>query len=137
VERGPLVFSLRIGESWSKLRQTGPVTDWEVFPTSPWNYALRLDPAAPAASFEVEEAPIGAQPFNATAPPVLLRAKARRLPQWLMVDDSAAPPPVSPVSPDPKPKAPDSNPDTTATLIPYGAARLRITSFPVLTNGAR
>ncbi|MEI9970801.1 MAG: hypothetical protein WDO73_01425 [Ignavibacteriota bacterium] len=27
VERGPLVYSLGIGESWSKLKQTGPVTD--------------------------------------------------------------------------------------------------------------
>src|SRR5436190_11193506 len=55
VERGPLVFSLRIAESWSRLKQTGPVTDWEVFPTSAWNYGLRGD----ARSFQVREAPVG------------------------------------------------------------------------------
>jgi len=119
VERGPIVYSLRIGESWSKLKQTGPVTDWEVFPTSPWNYGLFANEP-----FEVREMPMARQPFGDN-PPVVLQTKARRLPQWVMVDDSAAPPPMSPVS--------MQRPVTeTVTLIPYGAARLRITSFPVL-----
>jgi hypothetical protein len=124
VERGPLVFSLRIGESWNKLKQTGPVADWEVFPTSPWNYGLRVDTKNPAAAFEVQEAPVARQPFNSSEPPVLLKAKGRRLPQWLIMNDSAAAPPASPVTSRLK--------DEPITLIPYGAARLRITSFPVL-----
>jgi hypothetical protein len=126
VERGPLVYALRIGESWSPLKQTGPVTDFELFPTSPWNYGLRLDEATPAASFQVIEAPVTRQPFNSGAPPVTLTARARRLPQWVVVNDSAAAPPRSPVKAQGK--------DDIVTLIPYGAARLRITSFPVLGN---
>ncbi|MES2392758.1 MAG: beta-L-arabinofuranosidase domain-containing protein, partial [Acidobacteriota bacterium] len=39
VERGPLVFSLPIGESWVKLRDQHLTADWQVFPTTPWNYA--------------------------------------------------------------------------------------------------
>jgi hypothetical protein len=124
VERGPLVYALRIGESWSALRQTGPVTDFEVYPTSAWNYALRVDAANPAGSFEVTEAAVARQPFQNAAPPVTLRAKARRLPQWVVVNDSAAMPPQSPVT--------AAGREETVTLIPYGAARLRITSFPVL-----
>ena len=124
VERGPLVYSLRIGESWSRLKQTGPVTDFEVFPTSPWNYGLRVDAANPAESFQVVDAPVARQPFDRDAPPVSLQVKARRLPQWVIANDSAGPPPQSPVSLQGK--------DETVTLIPYGAARLRITSFPVL-----
>jgi uncharacterized protein len=124
VERGPLVYSLAIGESWSRLKQTGPVTDYEVFPTSPWNFGLRVDGANPAASFQVTEAPVAHQPFERGTPPVSLQVKARRLPQWVISDDSAGPPPQSPVV------APGK--DQTVTLIPYGAARLRITSFPVL-----
>lgn len=46
-ERGPLVFSLNVGESWVKLRDRGMTADWQVFPTAPWNYALNVDPAAP------------------------------------------------------------------------------------------
>jgi hypothetical protein len=38
VERGPLVNALGIREHWRKLKRSGPVTDWEVFPSSPWNY---------------------------------------------------------------------------------------------------
>jgi hypothetical protein len=124
VERGPLVYSLRIGESWSKLKQTGPVADWEVYPTSPWNYGLRVDAQNPSSSFQVHEAPLPRQPFNNSAPPVILEAKARRLPQWVIVNDSAAPPPQSPQT--------SKLADEAITLVPYGAARLRVTSFPVL-----
>jgi len=35
VERGPLVYSLKIGEVWHQVKQTGPATDWEVYPTTP------------------------------------------------------------------------------------------------------
>jgi Beta-L-arabinofuranosidase, GH127 middle domain/Beta-L-arabinofuranosidase, GH127 catalytic domain len=132
VERGPLVYSLRIEESWSKLRQTGPVTDWEVYPASPWNYGLRLDSANPAASFEVAEAPITVQPFSSSHPPVVLKVKALRLPGWVIVDDSAAAPPRSPVVLPAKEEMVNPPKERTVTLIPYGAARLRITSFPVL-----
>jgi hypothetical protein len=124
VERGPLVYSLAIGEAWSPLKQTGPVTDYEVYPTTAWNYGLRVDTANPAAAFEVTESPVARQPFDRHTPPVSLKVNARRLPQWVIVDDSAAAPPQSPVV------APGK--DETVTLIPYGAARLRITSFPVL-----
>jgi len=126
VERGALVFSLAIGESWRKLKQTGPAPDWEVFPTSPWNYALKLDSKSAEASFTVEETPLAQQPFQAGNPPVRLKASARRLPEWLTVHDSAAPPPASPVT--------SRWPEEGITLIPYGGARLRITSFPVLVE---
>ncbi len=124
VERGPLVYSLGIGESWSRIKQTGPVTDFEVYPTSAWNYGLRVDLTDPAASFQVTEAPMARQPFDRKTPPLSIQVKARRLPQWVISDDSAAPPPESPVV--------VRGQDETVTLIPYGAARLRITSFPVL-----
>jgi uncharacterized protein len=132
VERGPLVYSLRISESWSKLRQTGPVTDWEIYPASPWNYGLRINPADPAASFEVEEAPITEKPFDDAHPPVILKVKGLRLPQWVLVDDSAAPPPPSPVSIPAKEDMVHRPNEEPVALVPYASTRLRITSFPVL-----
>ena len=69
MERGPLVFSLKIGESWSRLRQSGPATDWEVYPTTPWNYALVVDQKNAAPSFTVTELPVGDQPFSLEARP--------------------------------------------------------------------
>src|SRR4029077_17971891 len=52
VDRGPLTFSLVIGERWEK---SGPPRwpNWEVFPTTPWNYGLLLEPGDPAASFKL------------------------------------------------------------------------------------
>ena len=72
VERGPLVYSLKIGESWHKIKQTGPSADWEVYPTTPWNYALALD------SFTVKENPVAKQPFDPATPAIEITAKARR-----------------------------------------------------------
>lgn len=128
LERGPLVYSLKVGESWHKLKQTGPATDWEVFPSTPWNYALMLDPKNFGTSFTVREKPMSKQPFSAETAPVEISAQARRLPQWQLVDDSAGPLPVSPVI--------SKRPDEVVTLVPYGAAKLRITAFPYMLPAA-
>ena len=125
VERGPLVFSLKIDESWSPLRKTGPATDWEVYPTTPWNYALVID-ANQTSPFTVTELPVGNQPFSLDGAPVVITAKARRLPQWQIEDDSAGPLPVSPVI--------SKQHIDTISLVPYGAAKLRITAFPFTRN---
>lgn len=126
VERGPLLYSLMMGESWSRLRQTGPATDWEVFPTTPWNYALVINPQESAAPFTVTELPVGDQPFSLKGAPVVITAQARRLPQWQMEDDSAGPLPTSPVT--------SIRQIETITLVPYAAAKLRITVFPFTQN---
>jgi hypothetical protein len=118
IERGPLVYSLKIGESWHKIKQTGPAADWEVYPATPWNYALARG------EMHVTERPIARQPFDATSAPVEITTNARRLPQWTLVDDSPGPLPMSPVT--------SKRPEETVTLVPYGAAKLRITAFPVL-----
>ena len=128
VERGPLVYSLKIGESWHKIRQIGPAADWEVYPITPWNFSLTFDGNTPAKHFEARERPIGAQPFSAEGAPVEIVAKARRLPSWQIVDDSAGPLPVSPL---PAP-ARNLQPEQAITLIPYGSAKLRITAFPYM-----
>lgn len=126
IERGPLVYALRIGETWHKTGQRGPAPEFEVYPASPWNYALQVDAANPAASFTVEELPVERQPFQSGKPPVIIRAKGRRIAEWQLMDDSAAAPPASPVK--------SRRPLETLTLIPYGGARLRVTSFPVLAE---
>ena len=125
VKRGPLLYSLEIGTEWRQIRGEAPHADWEVHPTTAWNYALELDPASPERSFEpVAESEAGPNPFDPEATPVRLRAKGRRLPAWGLERNAAAPPPPSPVS--------TSEPLETLILIPYGAAKLRITEFPTV-----
>ena len=123
VERGPLVFSYGVGESWVKLRTRGMTADWQVYPTTPWNYALSLDAAVPAKSITVTEAEVGEGPFTSRHAPVKLRVKARRLNQWQAEDGAANPLPQSPVASD--------QPEETITLISYAAAKLGVTAFPV------
>ena len=122
VERGPLVFSLGIGEDWVKLRERGMTADWQVFPTAPWNYAVDVDSVAPAKTLQVTEAEVGEGPFTAKHAPVRITAKARKVPEWRAEDGAANPVPQSPVA--------TSQPEETITLIPYAAAKLRITAFP-------
>ena len=122
VERGPLVFSYGIGESWVKLRDRGMTADWQVFPTTPWNYALMVDPASAAHAIAVKESAVGERPFAKEHAPVSLSVKARRLDAWRAEDGVADALAQSPVA--------GNQPEETITLIPYAAAKLRITAFP-------
>jgi len=125
VERGPLVFSYAVGEDWVKMREYGlKAADWQVYPTTPWNYALSIDPATPEASVSVVENPVGANVFDRESVPVHLIAKARQLPDWRAEDGAADPVPMSPVT--------SKAPEEAIKLIPYAAAKLRITAFPQL-----
>jgi hypothetical protein len=127
IERGPLVYSLKINQSWRQEKQTGRSKDWELFPTTPWNYALLLDPANPSPAFTTSEGPIKDQPFSFSAPPVTLITKGRRVPEWELESDSAG---LLPASPMRCAKATCPQPLESLELIPYGAAKLRITAFP-------
>ena len=130
VERGPLVYSLKIGEDWRKVQgkmrnpAIAPAVDWEVHPTTAWNYGLVIDPGKPAA--QVIEKPIGKMPFSADGAPVELKVKGRQLPDWKLVNGVTGPLPASP--------AKSSAPLETLTLIPYGSAKLRITEFPLIAR---
>jgi len=120
VQHGALLFSLPIHERWEKLRDHGLTADWEVYPISAWNYGIEE-----GARFQRIEQPISSIPFSSRSPPVVITTKARPVPTWTTDTDYASAPPVSPVP------LPDGAPEV-VTLIPYGAAKLRITSFPTI-----
>jgi hypothetical protein len=126
IERGPLVYALPIQAEWRKVRdrQNLPFDDWEVYPKSPWNYALSIDRAHPERSVSFENHGPGSVSFSAQRAAVVARLKGRRLPGWGLEKGAAAPPPKSPVSSD--------QPLEDLTLIPYGCTDLRITEFPTL-----
>ena len=126
VERGPLVFSYGIGEDWVKLRDRGMTADWQVYPTTPWNYALAPDSASSSPGFVATESKVGPRPFSAKEAPVKLTVSARKVSAWRAEDGVADPVPQSPVV--------SEEPVETITLIPYAAAKLRITAFPQLKS---
>jgi hypothetical protein len=125
IERGPLVFSLPIGESWVKLCDRGMTADWQVFPTSQWNYALSGSVRGSGA-IEAREHQVGDSPFSLKEAPMNLLVRARQMPTWRAVDGAADPVPPSPAA--------SSEKEETITLVPYGTAKLRITSFPELRS---
>lgn len=127
LNRGPLTFSLRIGEEYQRFepnRFRDPWPAFEILPTTPWNYALQAD------SWQVRTKPWPADdlPFTHAGAPVELTAQARKLPNWredhLGLVDKLQPSPVK-----------STEPLETVTLIPMGAARLRLSALPVLGDG--
>ena len=128
VNRGPLSYSLKIGENWSRYGGTDRWPAYEVFPTTPWNYGLLVDRERPESSFVmVAKATVPRQPFTPDNAPVELRARGKRIPNWRVVNNSAGKLQPSPV------RSPE--PTEEIVLIPMGCARLRISSFPTIGEG--
>lgn len=126
VQFGPLVFALPVKELWQKLRGEDPYADWEIYPGSPWNYGLSLQ-ASKLAEVVLNE--VTKQPFLAAQAPVQLIVKGKRVPTWRLEQNSAAPPPLGPVQ--------TISAIEDITLVPYGAARLRIAEFPTVAERGR
>ncbi len=127
VDCGPLTYSLQIRERYVRHGGTDRWPAWDIFPDSPWNYGLELPTRNPTRAFRLVERPWPAddQPWRWDAAPVQLKARGRRIPAWTLdarglvheVQDS----PVR-----------SREPVEEITLIPMGAARLRISAFPVI-----
>jgi hypothetical protein len=147
VNYGPLTFSLKIDEQWTRYGGTDAWPEWEVRPKTAWNYGLVLNESDPANSIEIlkNRQPLAPNPFlvgespesqevahvhRPQTSPIALRVKAKKIPAWKIdrfglvgkLQDS----PVK-----------SEGPAETVMLIPMGAARLRLSTFPVIGIGPK
>jgi hypothetical protein len=133
VNYGPITFSVDIQEKWTKFGDynNNPAwPSWAAYPESPWNYGLVLNAADPAKSFKVVRVKpeADAAVFTPAWASIELKVKAKSIPGWKADKDNV----VGLLQPSP---VLSDQPEQTITLIPMGAARLRITSFPTIGTG--
>ena len=145
---GPLTFSLKIIENYkmmdsrkaamddSKWQANADASKWpayEIFPGSAWNYGLVLNEGSLEKEFTVIKRPypVGSLPFAQEAVPIVIKARAERIPGWTIDQYGLCGLlPESPVDV-------EEGTVETVDLIPMGAARLRISAFPTVATGPR
>jgi len=129
VERGPLVYSHSPEETWTRVNADKPHRelphgDFEVRPSTPWNYGLLLDPERPELGLEFRERAVGELPFSPEGAGMDATVRGRRLPSWQVAHGWAAETAPGPQS--------SEEPLEELTLIPYGCTNIRVTEFPRL-----
>ncbi|MBC6110860.1 beta-L-arabinofuranosidase domain-containing protein [Pedobacter fastidiosus] len=128
IERGPMVYALEISSA-SKIIKEHSVkgfADYEIKPTSPWNYGLVLNNGAISKAIKIEKTVMPENPFDGIKTPIKLKLKAKRIPEWGMAYNniSAFDVPFSPVL--------SNEQEEEITLIPYGAESIRLSCFPTI-----
>ena len=142
INYGPLTFSLKIKENYkqvdskknlqqdSKWQPGADQTKWpafEIYPASSWNYGLNLNSEPLTDQFKIikKQWPANNFPFTQNAVPIEIEAKGKLIPQWTLDKyELCGVLPQSPVT--------VSTKEEEIKLIPMGAARLRISAFPVV-----
>ena len=143
VNYGPLTYSLLIKEDYKKMdSKASAIGDshwqanvdeskwpsYEIYPASAWNYGLLLNKDTASSFTVVKKAwPKNNFPFTQASVPIEIKAKGKQIPNWKIDQHGLCDTlPQSPVN--------VSTAEENITLIPMGAARLRISSFPVIKN---
>lgn len=123
LKRGPLVYSLKIGEKWIRFNEhiAGhelPHGDYEVYPTTPWNIALSSRCDASDVDFSYHG--IGERPFSSQGAPISAHLMGCEI-DWAIENDSAAEKHGNELLSERR----------QIEMIPYGCTCLRMTQMPV------
>ena len=135
VNYGPLTLSLKIAERYekkdsketaisdSKWQPNADPSAWpsyEIYPDSDWNYALVINSPI---KVKKSDWPKDNNPFTLATVPLTFTAKGRKVPSWTLDEYKLCG--VLPYECDPRSEVVED-----ITLVPMGAARLRISAFP-------
>jgi len=137
VERGPLVYALKIGQEIKKVNNPKDTinygsTFYEVRPTTQWNFGLISTPKDKLdEQFKAEETgKVANYPWTLDAAPIIIKTTGKEIPSWKLYGDMAGPLPYSNIYNENEPVQPDQQ----ITLVPYGCTKLRISEFPVVNK---
>ncbi len=131
IERGPLVYALKLGERWEKATDQVEGDYFSVYPTGNWNYGLTAQTIAdPEHQLQVTARPLnGKFVWNLQHAPLEITAQARQIPGWMLTGGVA----YQPVTDrDGQYRGKVSDTIRTITLVPYGFTKVRIVAFPVV-----
>ncbi len=153
VQRGPLVYALRIDEKRVESQRDSDAVRRvlrgndvlgfpavEFFPAGQWRYGMDAAIKNTLGSFKVIESPLPDNPFEASAVPVRIEVPLRLLPRWEAAWKSTVAPepadlnlaPHNPTSLPSEEEAQAAGESKTITLAPYGSTHLRLTTLPVI-----
>ena len=143
VERGPLVYALKIDEKWEKVtldpKERKGDYYWQVTAESPWNYALMfmasIEPEKHFTERVDREKLKGNWYWSQNGAPITLTAKATRIKDWTLYNGDTGPIPFSIRRSRIYNGRSSHKADSleTVELIPYGCTTLRICEFPLVT----
>lgn len=139
VDYGPLTLSLKIKEEYKQVdpkstaigdshwQESADASQWpttEIYPGSPWNYALCTDGNF-LSDISIVKKPWPADnfPFTQHSVPLEFKAKGVKIPSWTIDEHGLC-------GVLPNAKAERAKEVEEITLVPMGAARLRISAFP-------
>jgi len=152
IERGPLVYALRIQERWEvdekEEKCSKEFHSWNLYADSDWNYAVAVEGGPLDDIVKVVHMPMSDEPWNIYNAPIELHLPARKVKEWDLVKENTVvaeniteeglisvekkgnfvftpqlPPPETL-----KDRLEEKVEDV--VLVPYGCTKLRISIFP-------
>lgn len=132
IERGPLVYALKLKEEWEKGVDEKEGEYFSVLTKDSWNYGLLASVVKqPSEVVKVKnEKPVaGNFAWNLENAPIELSVPAKKIPDWKIVN-GVAPQPVT--ARDGLYMGRTEENTDEITLVPYGCTKVRIVAFPVV-----
>ena len=131
IERGPLVYALKVGERWEKGTDEKQGDYFSVYPTEDWNYGLLRDIVSnPGQTLEVRVKPFPKTfKWNLGHAPIEIIASAKKIPGWKAVNGVAHQPVTDRTG---VYKGAVEDEVKKIALVPYGFTKVRIVAFPVV-----